>query len=201
MGSSRLWCRDGFTLAARMRDRRRDARLRGARLVEVAHDGDAAYARCRDFSDTGMKLDLTSPLELNDTVTIALTPALVLCGTVAWIKGLECGIVFDDPLDSAALLETAEPAQDEPATPATADVLDGRQAQPRFNAARRPLPRRPGASFQPGLAVTVMVGPNCEERGVVRWATGDIAAIELASAGIEERLPSSAALLPPPGPR
>jgi hypothetical protein len=180
-----------------MRDRRREARLRSARLVEVAHDGDAAYARCRDFSDTGMKLDLTSPLELNDSVTIALTPSLVLCGTVAWVKGLECGIVFDDPLDSASLLEAAEPAQDEPETPATADVLDGRQAQPRFNASRRTPPRRPGASFQPGLAVTVMVGPNCEARGVVHWATGNVAAIELASPGIEERQTPQGLLAPP----
>jgi hypothetical protein len=42
-----------------------------------------------------------------------------------------------------------------------------------------------GKGFEPGLKVTVVLGPHDEQRGVVRWAHGNIAALELASG--EER--------------
>jgi hypothetical protein len=174
MASSRFGCSDGFTLAGRMRDRRREARLRMTRLVQVAHDGDAAYARCRDLSDTGMKLDLTAPLELNDYVTVALSPSLVLCGKVAWIDGRECGIAFDCPVDSDALLEAAEGAARAPEMAATIELLGGRPT----SAAHAASASRSRTRFQPGLAVTVMVDPNREARGVVRWAKDNIAAVE-----------------------
>jgi hypothetical protein len=191
MASTRFGCNDGFSLAGRMRDRRRDGRLRMTRLVQVAHEGDAAYARCRDLSDTGMKLDLTAPLELNDRVTVALSPSLVLCGRVAWINGSECGIVFDGAVDSEALLDMAEPARPA-AMPATIDLLGGRTTA---TAAGDEARLRAGTKFQPGLAVTV-IGPNGEKRGTVRWAKDNVAAVELGRSGAEE--PPGQALLPPP---
>jgi hypothetical protein len=190
MASTRFGCNDGFSLAGRMRDRRDDARLRMSRLVQVAHEGDAAYARCRDLSDTGMKLDLTAPLELNDYVSVALSPSLVLCGTVAWINGRECGIVFDGAVDSEALLDMAEPARPA-AMPATVDLLGGRTAP---LASRSDARRHRGAEFQAGLTVTV-IGPNGEKRGTVRWAKDNVAAVELGLSGADE--PSGQALLPP----
>jgi hypothetical protein len=193
MASSRFGCGDGFTLAARMRDGRRAARMRMARLVQVAHAGDAAYARCRDLSDTGMKLDLTAPLELNDEVTVALSPSVVLCGTVVWIDGRECGVAFDCPVDSDALLDAAggaQPARQQ--APATIDLLGGRPAAQTLESSAHRL----GGGFRPGLAVTVMVGLNREERGVVRWAKDNIAALELGD--VEE--PTGHRLLPAPEP-
>lgn len=193
MASSRFGCGDGFSLAGRMRDRRQQSRLRSTRLVQVAHEGDAAYARCRDLSDTGMKLDLTAPLQLNDYVTVALSPSIVLCGTVAWISGRECGVAFDCPVDSEALLDAADGARPAPGLAATRDLLDGRtvpQAEPRR------VPPRAGAKFQAGLAVTVMVGPDREQRGTVRWAKDNIAAVEFALDGAEA--PPGQPLLPAP---
>jgi hypothetical protein len=163
-----------------MADRRNGARRkRSARRVQVARDGDAAYARCRDMSDTGMKLDLTAPLELNDYVTVALSPSVVLCGTVVWVRGRECGVAFDGPVDSTALLDSVHPGRALEEAPTTLDLLNGRQAAERPVAAERARPHRCGVHFQPGLAVTVMVGPNHEQRGVVRWAKNNIAALEL----------------------
>lgn len=178
MASRRFGCNDGFTLAARMTDRRGDGRrARAARLVQVAHDGDAAYARCRDLSDTGMKLDLTAPLELNAEITVALSPTILLCGTVVWVSGRECGVAFDGPVDSAALLDAVDPGQGRHGVPATLDLLGGRhgaQARPM----RKVTPAQASARFEAGLAVTVVTGPNEERRGVVRWAKGNIAALE-----------------------
>ena len=178
MTSPRYGCNDGLALAGRMsgaHDRKRGTRV--PRLVQVAHDGDAAYARCRDFSDVGMKLDLTAPLELNDTITVALSPTIMLCGTVVWVRGRECGVAFDGPVDSAALLDAVEPAEAVIRAPATLNLLSGRNWAGRAT----PPPQRPkaAAGFQAGLAVKVVVGPNEEQRGVVRWASGNIAALEL----------------------
>lgn len=193
MTSPRFGCNDGFSLAGRMSDRRAERRLRTPRVVRVAHDGDAAYARCRDFSDTGMKLDLTVPLELNDVVTVALSPSILLCGTVAWVKGRECGVVFDGAVDSAALLDAVEPPQGVIHSPATLALLGGRQVSNQPLSSRR-TSGQTGVQFQAGLAVTVMVGPNREQRGVVRWANGNIAALELTL----EDGPAPQALLPAP---
>ncbi len=183
MASTRLGCRDGLSLAGRMSDRRTESRTRPARVVQVAHDGKSAYARCRDFSDMGIKLDLTVPLELNTYVAVALTREIVLCGTVVWVAGRQCGIAFDAPIDSEALLEAAGPPPPALVQPDTLAQLGGR-------AASRTAPT--GKGFEPGLKVTVVLGPHEEQRGVLRWAQGNIAALELA--GGEER----ALMLPPP---
>lgn len=148
------------------------------RVVQVASEGDAAYARCRDFSDTGMRLDLISPLQLNDMVTVALSPEIMVCGTVAWVNGRECGVVFDDPVDSATLLDASEPKREAPRSLATLDMLDRSWPTHRVPAPRES--RRPGIAFEAGLAVTVVVGPNQEQRGTVRWAKDNIAALEIA---------------------
>lgn len=176
MASPRLGCRDGLSLAGRMSDRRAGSRTRAARVVKVAHDGQAAYARCRDFSDMGVKLDLTVPLELNASVAVALTRDIVLCGTVVWVAGQQCGIAFDAPVNSEALLDAAGPPPPTLIQPDTLAQLGGRAA-----ASAAPL----GKGFEPGLKVTVVLGPHDEQRGVVRWAHGNIAALELASG--EER--------------
>lgn len=195
MASSRFGCRDGFMLAGRMTERRGLTRPRSARLVQVTHAGDTAYARCRDFSDTGMKLDLTDPLAINDEVTISLSPSIVLCGTVAWMDGRKCGIVFDGPVDSAALLDAVSDGPAETAPPATLDLLHRRRTAHDLPH-RHERNERLSAVFKPGLSVTVMVAPDRERRGVFHWAADNAAALELDPA--EPELRTHAGLLPAP---
>lgn len=200
MTSSRFGCSDGFSLAGRMTDRRAEARQRLTRTVQVMHEGRTAQALCANMSDTGMKLDLTSPLELNDMVTVALSPTIVLCASVAWLNGHECGLVFDDAVDSATLLQAAGLERQADATETLA-LLERRPGATRAPSRRREA-EPDGGHFQPGLAVTVMVGPDRERRGVVRWAKDNVAALELAPAGMElamEERPTQAPLrLPAP---
>jgi len=184
MASSRLGCNDGFMLAGRMRDRRSQSRGRLTRLVQVAHEGDAAYARCHDFSDTGMKLDLTAPLAINDQVSVALSSSVVLFGTVAWISGDECGIAFDGPVDSLALLDAADGARGARDAQATLDLLHGRHGGLQPAAARQAGQSSSAVKFEPGLAVTVMIGTTHEQRAVLRWAHGNIARLDLAPADV-----------------
>lgn len=184
MTSSRFGCSDGFSLAGRMTDRRADARQRLTRTVQVMHEGRTAQARCANMSDTGMKLDLTSPLELNDMVTVALSPTIVLCASVAWLNGSECGLVFDAAVDSASLLEAAG-LERQTAPAETLALLGGRPGVSHVPIRQREESAPETQHFQPGLAVTVMVGPDRERRGVVRWARDNFAALELAPAGME----------------
>ncbi len=189
---SRFGCNDGLSLAGRMSDRRVRRRARIPRVVQVAHESEVAYARCRDFSDTGMKLDLTKPLEINDFVSVALSNEISLHGVIAWVNGRECGVVFEEPVDSEALLAAAEPRRELRDGPSTLDQLGiNPWAQHQPAPAELPSPR-PGVLFQPGLAVTVMVGPDHEQRGTVRWARGNIAALEVALAdrGDDRLLPA-----------
>ena len=170
MTSPRFGCNDGFSLASRMSDRRARQRMRTPRVVQIAREGEVSHARCRDFSDTGMKLDLSAPLDPNDVVTIALSPSILLCGTVAWVHGRECGVVFDGPVDSAALLDALDLSQGLYEAPATLDMLGG-------NPPRRAARGGQGMHFKAGLAVTV-IGPNREQRGLVRWAKDNVPALE-----------------------
>ncbi len=194
--SARFACNDGLSLAGRMSDRRVEQRARIPRVVQVAHESEVAYARCRDFSDTGMKLDLTKPLEINDFVSVALSNEITLHGVVAWINGRECGVVFEDPVDSAALLAAAEPRRELLDCQSTLDRLGINPWQEHRQPRETPSPR-PGVVFRPGLAVTVMVGPEEEQRGTVRWAQGNIAALEFALPDREEPAPRTL-LLPAP---
>jgi hypothetical protein len=197
MASRRFGCQDGFMLASRMRDKRTRSRTCTARVVQVAHKGDAAYARCRDFSDTGMKLDLTAPPELNERVTVALSRSVVLCGTVAWVSARECGIVFDGPVDSKALIEAVDGHPAAAALPATLDLLEGRSRPQHGSPARCSAASRNGMHFEPGLVVTIVTGPDREQRGVLRWAEGNVAALELEVLSADEA-PLPRALLPGP---
>ena len=109
MASSRFGCGDGFSLAGRMRDRRRQSRLRSTRLVQVAHEGDAAYARCRDLSDTGMKLDLTAPHSLDQLRASLLKDFAGLERSVAEIyerHSVDTPYVMKNYKESLAQLET-----------------------------------------------------------------------------------------------
>jgi hypothetical protein len=184
MTSSRFGCSDGFSLAGRMTDRRAEPRQRLTRTVQVMREGRTAQANCRDMSDTGMKLDLTSPLDLNDMVTVALSPTIVLCASVAWLNGRECGLIFDAAVDSATLLRAAG-LERQADTAETLTLLGNRPGASRTLEQRRETAEPEGAHFQPGLAVTVMLGTDRERRGVVRWARDNIAALELAPAGME----------------
>lgn len=198
MASSRSGYDDGFALAGRMSDRREASRPLSVRLVEVTHNGTTSFARCRDLSDTGMELDLSVPLKCSAHVAVALSPSVVLRGTVAWIDGRQCGVTFDSRVDSAALLDAT--ALHPLVTPmqATIAVLGGRYATAARSSAPRSSEARRRDRFQPGLAVTVMVGPNREQRGLVRWTKGEDAALELESASADAPPPRQA-LLPAPG--
>jgi len=51
-----------------------------------------------DVSKTGARLRTTEPLSRGQQIWLKVNPA-DLFGSVVWIDGEECGILFDEPLD------------------------------------------------------------------------------------------------------
>ncbi|RYD74103.1 MAG: PilZ domain-containing protein, partial [Verrucomicrobiaceae bacterium] len=93
------------------------------RVVKVDRDGEESLARCRNISDTGMKLDLRLPVVLNDELQIELAPGTVLSARVVWTNGEQCGVAFDQSVDCRTVLEDS-----------SSELRSGRGRQPRVNA-------------------------------------------------------------------
>jgi len=53
-----------------------------------------------DVSKTGARIRIREPLTRGQQIWLKVNPA-DLFGTVMWIDGEECGIVFDEPLDDS----------------------------------------------------------------------------------------------------
>lgn len=86
-------------------DRRASHRTRTVYFtVKVDRDCGVGLFRARNISDTGMMLDTHVALDVGEPVTVNFSEGIALPGTVKWYDKHHCGIRFDHPIDSAALL-------------------------------------------------------------------------------------------------
>lgn len=171
-------------------DRRASPRVRTVyRLVKICHDGDEGFARCRNISDEGMKLELYMSVGLGSRVEIIVSPGIVLAGRVVWADGNECGVAFDEPVDCIELLSTitieahaagARAPRLETNLPITVEVEGSLHPVVITDVSLRGMKIQSDESFRPGLNVTVLMGGGKERRGLVRWVKGALAGIMLA---------------------
>lgn len=170
-------------------ERRADPRsLAVFRLVRIACGKDEGFARARNISDTGMKLEATMPLALDDVIDIAFSERISIPARVVWTNGRECGVAFAHAIDSGALLalsaletraDDARPLRLRRSVPATLAV-DGRVS--RIEATElslRDLRVVHDGTFRPGLRVRVILGGGREADAVVRWTRDDAAGLHL----------------------
>lgn len=76
-------------------DRRRHGRsMRVMRVARLANEQAEGLGMVRDVSSGGMKIDAYFPLEIGQTVSIALLDDHELTGTVSWKDGQSVGIEF-----------------------------------------------------------------------------------------------------------
>lgn len=74
---------DAMALVPHGPGRRKEERKRLIyRLVQIAHEGDQGLARCRNISESGLKLELTMNVTLDARMTVAFSDAHVFAGTV-----------------------------------------------------------------------------------------------------------------------
>ena len=168
--------------------RRRDDRTNTAgRLVRVEHDQDEGLARCHNISNGGMAISAVIPLDLNDhvTITISLTE---LSGRVVWLNGRNCGIAFDQPIDSAhvlqsepagRILESARSPSPTTALRATLSYQGGASPAVVGPASARGVKAVNDGNFQPGLKVRVILDDGSEANGILDWRQDNIARVML----------------------
>lgn len=181
---------DSLPDAANDRDRRQYSRnvkvMRVARLKDLN-----VHAEClglvRDVSPGGMMIDADFPLEIGQTVAIALLDDQELKGDIIWLDGKTVGVEFAQPIDVEQIL--AKPSI----------KPDGRRARlPRFRL-NKPVTLRieekaadamlldlsqRGAKFccdaKLKLHATVLVRLDCEHavRATVKWRAGNMIGVE-----------------------
>lgn len=158
------------------------------RTVQIAHNEDEGLATCRNLSDTGVSLRVGLPMQLNDPIRIKFSPASSLSGRVVWVNGPDCGIAFDDPIDSTELLAAtaAEMQREGVRAPRLRTSRTGRlvregrsQETVIHDISQRGMKVTHDGTFQPGLHVKVMLDDRTECRAVVRWTRENIAGLML----------------------
>lgn len=86
-------------------DRRAQARFYTVwRIAKVLRDGDVGLWRVSNISDSGMMLVAAVPVEVGDSLTIALSETVLLPAHVVWAGAGRCGVRFDAQVDGADVL-------------------------------------------------------------------------------------------------
>jgi hypothetical protein len=187
-----------------MRDRRSAQRtLTIYRLVHVEHERDQGLGRCRNISDTGMKLDVHMAVAVGERVKVTFSPSLAVSGRIAWCELNECGVMFDERVDCAALLQQSslEMHSDgarEPRLQATAKakvIVDGQLlATVLDDISLHGMKVAHVPNLRPGLRVWVILECGAERAAVVRWVRGGHAGLFLSDPFSVEELGSVCAL-------
>lgn len=173
------------------------------RVVRVETERDQGLGRVRNMSDGGMKLSLTMPVTLGDSLRVALTDTTELEGRVVWTSGNECGLQFAENIDSVMVLrETARQCRStEARSPrlqagllAVARSEQGMSAVEVRDVSLRGMKIAHDGSFSPGLPVKICFASGIERRGVIRWANERLAGLMLIDQFAVEELGSISAL-------
>ena len=170
-------------------ERRRGHRIRTVfRIARIVRDRAVGLWRVRNISDFGMMLLTRSRLPRGERLTIELSSQVTIDGRVVWSNEDACGVAFDTPIDSAAMLtrlvlEQREhgyrPPRAEASIRACVYGEDGIQPVTISDVSQQGLGIRHAASFEPGLRVRILFEGGLERRGIVRWADDQKAGLEL----------------------
>lgn len=161
-------------------DRRSASRIRAVFfVVRIVREGDAGLFRLQNVSDTGMLLVAHVPFDVGERVSVSILDDLTVRGTVMWYDGQKCGIRFDWPIDSAAVLrEAAERRNDRrgramrvPATRlATSYAENGIRPVRITDVSQGGVGFKHDGTFRPGMFVKFILEGGTERSGIVRWS-------------------------------
>jgi hypothetical protein len=175
--------------AAAAPERRGTPRLRTVyRVARILAAGDQGLARVHNISDGGLMLSTALILGPGDPVQVDLSESCTLTGKVAWSSEGRCGIEFDAPIDSAAILkqlyEERHAVDWRPLRLTHSMALHvssalGSQVVMLRDISQAGMKVAHDGRFTPGLPVKLLLGPDIERRGVVRWTKTGLAGIFL----------------------
>ncbi|MEA3014152.1 MAG: hypothetical protein QOD42_2697 [Sphingomonadales bacterium] len=185
-------------------ERREDSRVHTVmRVAMVRRDHDVGLWRVRNISNSGMMLTTQVPVVPGEALTVGLSDTVAIEGRAIWWDGERCGLVFDRPVDCAALLEGLVAEQKAPryrpprlpvATRAIAYCDKGLHTVRLFNLSQRGAGFAHDGCFCPGMAVKLHFDSGEEHRGVVRWSQDGRAGLYLVEPIACARLESAARL-------
>ncbi|OYW45702.1 MAG: hypothetical protein B7Z08_11615 [Sphingomonadales bacterium 32-68-7] len=161
-------------------DRRGASRIRAVLfVVRVVRDGDAGLFRMQNLSDSGLLIVAHVEFAAGERVSISLLEDLTVRGTVMWYDGHKCGIRFDWPIDSEAVLRAgAERRTDRrgramrlpAARLATSYAENGIRPVRITDVSQGGVGFKHDGTFRPGMFVKFILEGGTERSGVVRWA-------------------------------
>lgn len=161
-------------------DRRESCRFHTVmRVARVTRARDAGLWRIRNISDGGMMMLTQVPVRTGERLKVALSESVELYARVAWWDGGRCGILFDAPVDCAALLGRLVAEQKAPGYRPLRLPVDIRAiafCDKGMHSVRLHDLSQHGAGFshdgcfRAGMATKLRFADGGEHRGVVRWA-------------------------------
>ena len=170
-------------------ERRGDRRIHTVmRVAKVTRDTDVGLWRVRNISDSGMMLATRVPVVPGERLAVALSEQIVLEARALWWDGAFCGLVFDRPIDCAAVLhelvaEQRAPRYRPPRLPVSARAVvyceKGLHTVRLFNLSQHGAGFSHDGCFQTGMATKLLFENGDEHRGVVRWSEAGAAGMYL----------------------
>jgi hypothetical protein len=170
-------------------ERRRAQRIRTVfRIARVARDRAIGLWRVRNISDFGMMLLNGARLPRGAPLSIALSDTVALDAKVVWSTREGCGVAFEQPIDSAALLtslvaEQRGPRHRPPRLPAR--IRAAAYGESGVHAIRITDVSQHGFGFShdgaigSGARLRVVFESGLERRGIVRWSAAGSAGLQL----------------------
>lgn len=171
-------------------DRRASQRIRTVYFtVKVDRGGGLWLLRARNISDTGMMLDTHITLDVDEPVTITLSEGVDIPGVVQWYDKHRCGVRFDQPIDSAALLhaEAERKRSDRRGGAlrlaarrlATSFTEKGIRAVRIFDVSHRGMGLTHDGTLGSGMLLNLVVDSGIQRSAEVRWSEDGRAGIRL----------------------
>lgn len=161
-------------------ERRKGTRFHTAlRIARVRREHDVGLWRVRNISDNGMMLTARVPVVPGEPLEVELSDKVALKARAVWWDGERCGVSFDEPIDSAAMLEAlvAERKQSNyraprltVATRAVAYCDKGLHTVRVYNMSHHGAAFTHDGCFRQGMQAKLCFETGEEYRGVVRWS-------------------------------
>jgi hypothetical protein len=161
-------------------ERRAEYRIRTVyRVAKVATGCDLGLWRVRNISNRGMMLLTSVRVAAGEHLSIALSDGVAIEGKIVWCEDGCCGIAFDQPIDSAALLrslveERQAPDHRAPRLPVSTRALaydeTGIHSVKICDLSQNGIGFTHHGDFRPGTKVKLLLENGLKRCGIIRWS-------------------------------